>query len=337
VAFDKTGTLTRGEPAVVAVEAVSCEAPGDRCPPCDEMLALASAVEQYSEHPLAQAVRDASIARGVHGRYTAGTVQALAGRGVSGTVAGDTVVVGSHRYFEDHFPHAAADCAAVDAASAAGQTSLLVGREGAYLGYITVADRVRDSSAAAIRALREAGVEHVVMLTGDDAPTAHAVATAVGVDDVRAGLMPAAKVDAVEALRREYGAVAMVGDGINDAPALASATVGIAMGAAGTAQALETADVALMGDDLRPLAFLLHLSRATMNTIRANIALSLGIKLAFLVLVLLGLGSLWLAVFADMGASLIVTLNGMRLLRRPQPTPADHLSTTPITEYEEGE
>jgi Zn2+/Cd2+-exporting ATPase len=337
VAFDKTGTLTRGEPAVVAVEAVSCEAPGDRCLPCDEMLALASAVEQYSEHPLAQAVRDASIARGVHGRYTAGTVQALAGRGVSGTVAGDTVVVGSHRYFEDHFPHAAADCAAVDAASAAGQTSLLVGREGAYLGYITVADRVRDSSAAAIRALREAGVEHVVMLTGDDAPTAHAVATAVGVDDVRAGLMPAAKVDAVEALRREYGAVAMVGDGINDAPALASATVGIAMGAAGTAQALETADVALMGDDLRPLAFLLRLSRATMNTIRANIALSLGIKLAFLVLVLLGLGSLWLAVFADMGASLIVTLNGMRLLRRPQPTPADHLSTTPITEYEESE
>jgi Zn2+/Cd2+-exporting ATPase len=196
VAFDKTGTLTRGEPAVVAVESVACEAPGDRCIPCDDMLALASAVEQYSEHPLAQAVRDASMARGVHGRYTAGAVQALAGRGVSGTVEGDTVVVGSHRYFEDHFPHAAEDCAAVDAASAAGQTSLLIGREGAYLGYITVADQVRDSSAAAIRALREAGVEHVVMLTGDDTPTASAVASAVGVDDVRAGLLPAAKVAA---------------------------------------------------------------------------------------------------------------------------------------------
>ncbi len=329
VAFDKTGTLTRGEPAVVAVEAIDCEAPGEPCPPCDDMLALASAVEQYSEHPLAQAVRDASLARGVHGRYTAGAVQALAGRGVTGTVKGERVVVGSHRYFEDRFPHGAEACAAVDAASAAGQTSLLVGRDGAYLGYITVADRVRESSAAAIRGLRAAGVARVVMLTGDDAPTATAVASAVGIDEVRAGLLPAAKVEAVEALRRECGAVAMVGDGINDAPALASATVGIAMGAAGTAQALETADIALMGDDLRPLSFLLRLSRATMQTVRANIALSLGMKLAFLVLVLFGLGSLWLAVFADVGASIIVTLNGMRLLRRPHPEAETPVATPP--------
>jgi len=157
------------------------------------------------------------------------------------------------------------------------------------------------------------------MLTGDEPQPAARVAGEVGVDDVRAGLLPAAKVDAVASLREQYGGVAMVGDGINDAPALASATVGIAMGAAGTAQALETADVALMGDDLRLLPFLLRLSRATMNTIRANVALSLGIKAAFLVLVLLGMGSLWLAVFADVGASLLVTLNGMRLLRQPRP------------------
>jgi Zn2+/Cd2+-exporting ATPase len=331
VAFDKTGTLTRGEPTVVGVHSVACDARDERCVPCDDLLALAGAVEQYSEHPLAQAVRDASIARGVHGRYTAGAVHALAGRGVRGQVNGDTVVVGSHRYFEDRFPHAAEACEAVDAASAAGQTTLLVARDDTYLGYITVADQVRASSGAAVRALRDAGIEHIVMLTGDDAPTATSVAADVGVDDVRAGLMPAAKVEAVEALRQQYGSIAMVGDGINDAPALASATVGIAMGAAGTAQALETAHVALMGDDLRLLSFLLRLSRATMNTIWANIALSLGIKAAFLVLVLFGFGSLWLAVFADMGASLLVTLNGMRLLRRPRPP----VVTTPVVDLEE--
>jgi Cd2+/Zn2+-exporting ATPase len=319
VALDKTGTLTRGEPAVVDVQSVACVAPDGQCAPCDDLLALAGAVEQYSEHPLAQAVRDASAARGMEGRYKAAGVQALAGRGVSGQVGDATVVVGSHRYFEDRFPHGKEICARVDAAAGEGQTTLLVGRDTSYLGYITVADRLRASSRDAVSALRDAGVESVVMLTGDDPQPAARVAREVGVDDVRAGLMPAAKVDAVEALREQYGAVAMVGDGINDAPALASATVGIAMGAAGTAQALETADVALMGDDLRLLPFLLRLSRMTMNTIRANVALSLGIKAAFLVLVLLGLGSLWLAVFADMGASLIVTINGMRLLRRPTP------------------
>lgn len=319
IALDKTGTLTRGEPAVVDVRAVACAAPGGQCAPCDEMLALAGAVEQFSEHPLAQAVREASASRGVGGRYQAAGVQALTGHGVTGRVNDATVVVGSHRYFEEHFPHGEEVCARVDEAAGEGQTTLLVGRDQSYLGYITVADQLRASSREAVAALRAAGVESVVMLTGDEPQPAARVASEAGVDDVRAGLLPAAKVDAVQALREQYGVVAMVGDGINDAPALASANVGIAMGAAGTAQALETADVALMGDDLRLLPFLLHLSRATMNTIRANVALSLGIKAVFLVLVLLGLGSLWLAVFADMGASLIVTLNGMRLLRRPRP------------------
>ncbi len=319
VALDKTGTLTQGEPAVVAVQAVDCVAPGEPCGPCDDLLALAGAVEQYSEHPLALAVRDAVAARGADGRYRAAGVQALTGHGVTGQVGEATVVVGSHRYFEEHFPHGADICATVDAAAGEGQTTLLVGRDRSYLGYIAVADRLRASSRAAVTALREAGVERVVMLTGDEPQPAARVAGAVGVDEVSAGLLPEAKVEAVAALRAQYGAVAMVGDGINDAPALASATVGIAMGAAGAAQALETADVALMGDDLRLLPFLLQLSRATMNTIRANVVLSLGIKAAFLVLVLLGLGSLWLAVFADVGASLLVTLNGMRLLRHPRP------------------
>jgi Cd2+/Zn2+-exporting ATPase len=160
------------------------------------------------------------------------------------------------------------------------------------------------------------GIEHTVMLTGDNEATARAVASAAGLVDVRAGLLPDQKVAAIESLLDEYGAVAMVGDGVNDAPALARATVGIAMGAAGTDTALETADVALMADDLGKLPFAVRLSRRARSIIRQNVALSLGIKAVFLALALAGVATLWMAVFADMGASLIVTFNGMRLLRR---------------------
>jgi Cd2+/Zn2+-exporting ATPase len=160
------------------------------------------------------------------------------------------------------------------------------------------------------------GIEHSVMLTGDNEATAQAIAASAGLSDVRAGLLPDEKVAAIEALLDEYDAVAMVGDGVNDAPALARATVGIAMGAAGTDTALETADVALMADDLGKLPFAVTLSRRARDIIRQNVALSLGIKAVFLVLALVGVATLWMAVFADMGASLIVTLNGMRLLRQ---------------------
>jgi len=319
VALDKTGTLTRGEPAVTGVHAVDCADPvsGD-CASCDDLLALASAVEQRSEHPLARAVLEASAARGVGNRYpVAEGVRALAGRGVSGRVAGREVVVGSHRYFDESVPHHREQCAEISAASDAGYTPMLVGADDRYLGYITVADTLRENSREAVGALKRAGLD-VVMLTGDDEATARTVGREAGVTDVRARLLPEDKVAAVEALRRRYGAVAMVGDGINDAPALAAANVGIAMGAAGTAQAIETADVALMSDDLGRLPFLVELSRSAMRTIRANVALSLGIKAAFLLIVLLGMGSMWLAVLADMGASLLVTLNGTRLLRRPR-------------------
>jgi Cd2+/Zn2+-exporting ATPase len=163
------------------------------------------------------------------------------------------------------------------------------------------------------------GVPHLVMLTGDDAATARTVATEVGLSDVRAGLLPADKVAAVTALREEFGHAAMVGDGINDAPALAAADVGIAMGAAGTAQALETADIALMSDDLTKLPFALRLARAAMRTIRVNVGFSLGLKALFLVAILAGAGTMWMAVLADVGATLIVTLYGMRLLSRPRP------------------
>jgi Cd2+/Zn2+-exporting ATPase len=207
-------------------------------------------------------------------------------------------------------------CDEIERASKQGYTPMLVSVDGNYAGYITVADKVRDSSKQALAALKREGVQHLVMLTGDSSATAYRIAGEVGVTDVRAGLLPEDKVEAVKQLRAQYGAVAMVGDGVNDAPALAASTVGIAMGAGGTAQALETADVALMADDLGKLPFALRLSKAAMRTIKFNIAFSVGIKLAFFVIVLLGMGSMWMAVAADMGATLLVTMNGMRLLRK---------------------
>jgi Zn2+/Cd2+-exporting ATPase len=319
VAFDKTGTLTRGEPTVVGVHSAACETPDERCLTCDDVLALAGAVEVYSEHPLAQAVRDASISRGVHGRYRPGPCRRLPGAASKGRLTA--------------IPWWSAATAILRSASPMPPRPVKLSTPlplrarppssspGTTPTSATSPSPTRFAPAAPLRSLPCA---KPASSTSSCSPATTRrrrwlLPPAVGVDDVRAGLLPAAKVDEVEALRQQYGSIAMVGDGINDAPALASATVGIAMGAAGTAQALETADVALMGDDLRLLSFLLRLSRATMNTIWANIALSLGIKAAFLLLVLFGYGSLWLAVFADMGASLIVTLNGMRLLRRPRP------------------
>jgi Cd2+/Zn2+-exporting ATPase len=324
-AFDKTGTLTQGKPNVVEVKSVRCFSPlssgegfGVRaCAPCENLLAIAGAVEQRSEHPLAQAVVNASKAGGVLGRYAAAQdVRALAGKGVRGVVDGHEVFIGSHAHFDQSVPHDAGLCDEIERASKQGYTPMLVSVDGNYAGYITVADKVRDSSKQALAALKREGVQHLVMLTGDSSATAYRIAGEVGVTDVRAGLLPEDKVEAVKQLRAQYGAVAMVGDGVNDAPALAASTVGIAMGAGGTAQALETADVALMADDLGKLPFALRLSKAAMRTIKFNIAFSVGIKLAFFVIVLLGMGSMWMAVAADMGATLLVTMNGMRLLRK---------------------
>ncbi len=329
IAFDKTGTLTEGKPSVVAVRSASdlqASAKHDEmnhvdevCDDCDDMVALACAVEQRSEHPLAQAVIGEALRRGVQNQYPAAqAVTALTGRGVTGEVSGRQVLIGSHNHFAE-LPHADVHCAVARQDAAKGYTPMMVSSDGAYMGTIVVTDAVRESSREALARLRETGIEPLVMLTGDNVQTAQSVGEMVGVTDVRAELLPEQKMAAIEALRAEYGVVAMVGDGINDAPALATADVGIAIGAAsgGTAQAMETADVALMSDDLRRLPFALRLSRAAMRTIKANVALALGIKLAFLVLVLVGAGTMWMAVLADMGTSLLVTLNGMRLLRRP--------------------
>jgi Cd2+/Zn2+-exporting ATPase len=317
IAFDKTGTLTKGQPAVVAVRSAQCDLPADAlCAHCDDFLALASAVEMRSEHPLAQAVVAKAGERDVDRRYGAAeNVQALTGRGVTGMVNGRSVTIGSHLFFGDHEAHES-HCQELADAAAQGYTTMLVSRDDEYQGYLAVADTVRESSKQAIAELKALGIHHLVMLTGDNEITAQKVGDDVGVTEIRANCLPEDKVTAVAQLREKYDHVVMVGDGINDAPALASANVGIAIGS--TAQAMETADITLMRDSLLPLPFAIKLSRATMRVIWVNVALALGLKFAFFLLVLVGLGTMWMAVLADMGVSLLVTLNGMRLLRQPK-------------------
>jgi Cd2+/Zn2+-exporting ATPase len=317
IAFDKTGTLTQGRPVVMAGRCGDHDdgASPEACPNCRDLLAMAAAVEARSEHPLAKAIVEQARAFGVDATYApAESVEALAGMGVRGRVAGHDVTVGSHAHVHGE-THAASFCDKVAEATTKGQTIVLVedaccGRQ----GYVAVADALRETAPRVITDLRRAGIRRTVMLTGDNEDAARAIAAQAGVDEFRAGLLPEQKVQAVEELLERYGQVAMVGDGINDAPALARASVGIVMGAAGSDAALETADIALMGDDLTKLPFTMRLSRRALAIIRQNIAFSLLIKAVFLALALAGAATLWMAVFADMGASLLVTLNGMRVL-----------------------
>jgi Cd2+/Zn2+-exporting ATPase len=224
-------------------------------------------------------------------------------------------LVGNHRLFEDRGLCTPEIHEGLDRIAANGQTAVLVAANGRALGIISVADETREAGRIAIEMLRRQGVKHVVMLTGDHQGTALGIARELGVDEVRAELMPEDKVRAVQDLRRTYGVVAMVGDGVNDAPALAAADVGIAMGVAGTDAALETADVALMADELLKIPFTVRLSRATLRNIKTNVAISLSLKAVFLVMAVAGAATLWMAVLADMGASLFVIANGLRLLR----------------------
>lgn len=313
-AFDKTGTLTRGQPAVTQTRSVDCVSDAN-CSHCDDVLALASAVEQSSAHPLAKAVVTAAHQRGLDHVYRpAEAVTTMAGRGVQGRVNGKLVTLGSHSLFDAEHPHRHELCQLVDAAEAGGQTTMLLSDGDRVRGFIALADQPRNESPAVVRSLHELGMQ-TVMLTGDNAAVAQAVGQRIGVNDVRAGLLPAGKVEAVKQLVAQYGGVAMVGDGVNDTPALAAATLGIAMGGAGSAQAMETADIALMADDLNQLPYAVRLARFARQLIRQNIGISIGLKLAVMLLALAGGGTLWLAVFTDVGMSLLVTTNGMRPLR----------------------
>jgi Cd2+/Zn2+-exporting ATPase len=314
VAFDKTGTLTRGRPELTdAVVAAGAVGPDGIALTVDELLCLGASLEAGSEHPLARAVLRGAEGRGC-GAHAVTSFRALAGLGARGQVDGIDVRIGNLRLFEGT-PVAEAAAPLVAPLHADGKTAMLLATETRLLGVIAVADQLRDGASEAVAALRVAGIRHVVMLTGDNRAAAEAIAARTGVDETRAELLPEDKVAAVRELLAEHGAVAMVGDGVNDAPALATATVGIAMGGAGTDAALETADIALMSDDLSKLPFTVRLSRATLSMIRQNIAFSLAVKLIAVALVFPGWLTLWLAILSDMGATLVVTLNAMRLLR----------------------
>ena len=307
VAFDKTGTLTHGAPEVVEVIALNGV-------PREAIVGLAAAVEQRSEHPIAEAILRHAAATKVSVR-AARDVVALAGRGVEGQVDGTRVVLGNQRLFEERHLESAAIRRHLDRISALGQTPVLVARNDEPVGIIAVSDRPRKAGRETMELLRRQGIESLVMLTGDSAATARAVAEGVGVDEVHADLLPEDKVAVVDELRRRFGSVAMVGDGVNDAPALATADVGIVMGAAGSDAALEIADVALMADELLKIPYALRLSHATVRNIKVNLAISLIMKAGFVIAAVAGTATLWMAVVADTGASMVVIANALRLLR----------------------
>lgn len=307
IAFDKTGTLSEGRPEVGRVLSLAEESPED-------VLSLAGAVEAHSNHPIARAVAAAAGSNASAIRVSDFTERP--GRGVSGRIDGSAVEICSPACARESGALDAAGESAVAGLEESGMTVLVVIRDLRVVGAIGVEDAIRAGVAAALTELRQTGIEHLVMLTGDNERVAHAVAERAGLAEYRARLLPEDKASAVSELKERFGVVAMVGDGVNDAPSLAASDIGIAMGAVGSDTALETADVALMRDDLSALAGFFVLGKRTMRVIAQNVAFSIGVKAVFLVLALAGEATLWMAVFADTGVSLLVILNGMRLLRR---------------------
>lgn len=307
IAMDKTGTITRGEPAVVRVLPF-----GNHTEP--ELLARAAALEARSTHPLARAVIRYAEDKGIPPEPT-NDVQVLKGKGLTGTFGGEPFWLGSHRYVVERGQDAPEIAREAEALETDGKTVIVIGNARHVCGLIAVADTVRPEACAVVAGLHAAGIRHVIMLTGDNRVTAEAIAREAGIDEVHAGLLPEDKLRKVEELVARYGAVAMIGDGVNDAPALARATLGIAMGAIGSDAAIETADIALMTDDVSKLPWLVRHSKRTLAVIRQNIVFSLGVKAVFFVLTFAGMASLWGAIAADVGASVLVVFNALRLLR----------------------
>ncbi|MFJ7737107.1 heavy metal translocating P-type ATPase [Lysinibacillus sp. NPDC097287] len=307
VAFDKTGTLTKGKPEVTDIITHNNMTE-------ETVLQLVAAVEKQSQHPLAKAILTTVHEKGLT-ELEPTNFQSVTGKGAYATVDGQKVSVGSLKWIATLTTVDEMTKERTKQLQAQGKTVVAAVSDDQLIGIIGIADQLREESKNVLQKLSALKVKHTVMLTGDAKPTAQAIATSLGMSDVRAGLLPAEKLTAIKELRTKYGAVAMVGDGVNDAPALASANVGIAMGGAGTDAALETADIALMGDDLTKLPYTIGLSRKTLRIIKENIIFALALKLIALLLVIPGWLTLWIAIFADMGATLLVVFNSLRLIR----------------------
>lgn len=314
IAFDKTGTLTKGEPVVSQVKAVDCLSDGF-CTRCDDLVAYTSALEVHSSHPLASSVIDEANRRGIASRYPpAEDLKVLEGKGQTGYVNGKLGTVGSLSLFLSEHQTPEELVSAVREAEEQGKSTMLVCDGEMVRGFLSVEDALRPGMEQVIRDVRSAGL-YPVILTGDNPTVAEKVAKQVGIDEVHSALLPEEKLAWLTRLKAKYGNVVMAGDGINDSPALARADIGIAMGGAGNAQVLETADVVLLNDDLEKLPFAIRLSKFVNKLVRQNVIISLGVKALVAVFAVMGLTPLWVAVLADIGISLIVTLNGTRALR----------------------
>jgi len=304
IALDKTGTITEGKPRLVtwevlgsAIDAAAAEQ-------------MAATLAGHSDHPVSRAIAAGLRPSNVEAR----DFKAIAGRGVQATIGGNVYVLGNHRLIEERDQCSPALEATLRTHEEAGRTVSLLASAAGPVALFAVADTIKASSREAVAALKAMGITPV-MLTGDNQATATAIAHEAGIDEARGNLLPEDKLEAIKALQARHGLTAMTGDGINDAPALAQADIGVAMGAAGTDTAMEAADVVVMNDDLRRIAETVRLSRATHAVLWQNITLALGIKAVFLVLAVIGNASMWMAIFADMGASLLVVGNGLRLLK----------------------
>jgi Cd2+/Zn2+-exporting ATPase len=317
IAFDKTGTLTEGQLTVTDIVPLNTA-------PTSEILRITAAAEFRSEHHLAEALLSKANSESIDvGGIMIEDFSSMTGKGIRAKIEGKSYVVGNHQLVEELGICSPAVEKVLRHLEDQGKSVIILADDSQVLGAIAVADRVRGESGQVVRALHEAGVEHVALLTGDNQGTASNVAAQLQVDEVRSQLLPDQKLDAIRELKVRFGSIAMVGDGINDAPALAAAEVGIAMGGIGSDTALETADIVLMTDNISKIPYSISVGKKALRIIKQNIALALLTKGVFLVLGIVGLSSLWLAILADDGAALVVILNGLRLLREESPPHSD--------------